>query len=188
MSLIVRDPLIVPMTVGANFTEILQLFPARRGELQVLVWMKPAVAEILDTLSEPAPLLVRVTVLAALVVPMALFPKLKLVGLTAPTATGVGVAVGVAVRVAVGVAVPVAVAVIVAVAVAVGVAVAVRVAVAVLVAVAVGVAVPVAVLVAVLVAVGVPVAVAVAVGVAVLVAVGVGEGAPPAPNAMTLAE
>jgi hypothetical protein len=76
--------------------------------------------------------------------------------------------------------------------VAVGVAVATTVAVAVDVAVAVAVDVKVAVAVglgvAVVVAVAVRLAEVVAVGVAVLVAVGVGEGAPPVPNAMTLAE
>jgi len=198
LSLISRVPVIAPTTVGANFTEIVQLFPVKSADVQVLVWVNPAVVEMLATLSEADPLLLRVTVLTALAVPTARFPKLKLVGLTEPTATGVGVAVGVAVCVAVVVAVPVAVAVDVAVLVAVAVAVlvavrvVVAVAVVVLVAVVVGVAVLVAVAVAELVAapvgVDVRVAVAVAVGVGVIVPVGVGEGAPRVLNAITLAE
>jgi len=95
LSLIVREPVIVPVMVGANLTEIPQLLPGRRGEVQVLVWMKPVEVEMLDTLSEAAPLSVRLTVLAVLLVPTVRFPKLKLVGLTTPTATGVGLAVGV---------------------------------------------------------------------------------------------
>lgn len=97
MSLIVTEPVIVPIVVGANFTEILQLLPGKRGEVQVLVRMKPAVVETLETLSEAAPLSVSLTVLAALLVPTVRFPKLKLVGLTVPIATGVAVAVGVTV-------------------------------------------------------------------------------------------
>jgi hypothetical protein len=93
----VREPLIVPIIVGANFTEIRQLLPGKRGKVQVLVWMNPVVAEMLDTLSEAAPLSLRTRVLAALLVSTVRFPKLKLVGLTAPMATGVGVEVGVVV-------------------------------------------------------------------------------------------
>jgi len=77
--------------------------------VQVLVWVNPAVVEMLDTLSEAVPTLVRAIVLAALVVPTIRFPKLRVVRPTMPIAEGVGVAVGVAVCVAVGVAVAVAV-------------------------------------------------------------------------------
>jgi hypothetical protein len=100
----------------------------------------------------------------------------------------VGVAVGVPVATKVAVAVDVAVWVAVAVAVDVIAAVAVAVFVPVAVGVAVLVGVRVEELVGVVVTVGVRVAEAVAVGVAVLVAVGVGEGVPPVPNAITLAE
>src|ERR1035437_5694570 len=212
LSLTFRVPVMTPVTDGANLTAILHLFPGKRGEVQVLVWVNPAVVEMLARLSEAVPLFFRVTAFAALLVPTVRLPKLKLVGLTVPIGTCVGVAVGVAVRVAdaVGVAVPVGVAVAVLVAVAVGVAVLVAVAVDVPVAVAVGVAVRVAdavgvavpagvavallaavavgVAVLVAVAVDVPVAVAVAVVAAVAVAVGVGEGPPLPPNAITLAE
>jgi hypothetical protein len=37
LSLIVREPVIVPIVVGANFTEILQLLPGKSGDVQVLV-------------------------------------------------------------------------------------------------------------------------------------------------------
>lgn len=188
--MIVSDLLIAPTTVGANFTEIMQLAPGKSTVMQVLVWMNSALVEMLATLSEAVPLFFTVTVLAGLSVRMVRFPKRKLVGLTEPTAIVVGVALGVAERVAVlvavGVTVFVAVAVAVLVEVAVGVAVAVTVGVRV--ADAVGVAVLVAVAVAVPVGVAVGIDVAVAVGVAVLVALGVGEGNPTEPNAITLAE
>jgi hypothetical protein len=186
LSLSFKVPVIAPTTVGANFTAMLQLLPGNSGEVQVLVWVKPRVVEMLDTLSEAAPPLLRVTVLAALVVSTVRLPKLKLVGLTVPTADWVGVAVGVAVGVRLGVAVVVFVAVAVLVAVTLGEGVIVGVAVAVLVVLAVGVAVLVAVavevalLVAVTVGDGVTVGVVVAVfvvlavGVAVFVAVAVG--------------
>src|SRR4029077_15387864 len=93
--------------------------------------MKLARTLILLTLSEAFPLLLSVTVLAALVVPTGCFLKPRLVGVTEPIAIGVGLAVGVGVDVRVAVAVALAVAV----------AVGVRVGVAVLVAVEVGVAV-----------------------------------------------
>jgi len=141
---------------------MLQLFPGRTGAEHAFVWVKPALALMLLTLNEAFPVLLSVTVLAALIVPTGCFLKLRLVGVTEPTAIGVGVTVGVRVDVGVagGVAVPVAVAVALAVAVAVGVAVRVMVAVALGVAVAVG----------------------------VVVGVAVGGGDPLAPNAITDAE
>jgi hypothetical protein len=170
----------VPTTVGLNFTEILQCFKCITGEVQALVAENPAVMEMLETLSATVPLLIRLTVLAAAVVPTACPAQLKLAGSTLAIAAGVavGVAVAVAVLVAVAVAVIVAVAVAVLVAVAVGVLMAgvgvrVPVAVAVLVAVAVAVVVLVAVAVLVTVAVGVGVLVAVAVAVREAVAVAV---------------
>jgi hypothetical protein len=162
----VSPPVIKPLADGLNLTCMLQLLPGRRGAVQVFVWMKFALVLMLLTLSEALPLLLSVTVLAALVVPTDCFLKLRVVGVTEPIAIGVGFAVGVGVDVRV--AVPVAVAVELAVAVAVG--------------VRVGVAVPVAV------AVGVGVARADAVAVGVGVAVAVGGGGPLAPNAITEAE
>ena len=67
-----------PLADGAKLTEILQFFFGRTGAAQVLVWVKPAVVKMLVTLSEALPVLVRVTVFAALVVPTGCFPKLKL--------------------------------------------------------------------------------------------------------------
>ena len=37
LSLICSDPVMVPTIVGANFTEMLQLFPGGSAEVQVLV-------------------------------------------------------------------------------------------------------------------------------------------------------
>jgi hypothetical protein len=86
LSLIFKDPVMMPTTVGANFTEIVQLLPVKIGEVQVLVSVNPAVVVMLDTASGAIPLLLSVTVLAALLVPTVRFPKLKLVGLTVPIA------------------------------------------------------------------------------------------------------
>jgi hypothetical protein len=188
LSLTVKLPVTCPFTDGAKLTDILQLPPGASGAPQVFVCLKPAVVEIPATVRLALPVLLSVTVFAPLVVPTRCLPKLRLVGDTEPTATGVAVGVGVAVRVevAVGVAVAVLVAVAAGVDVAVAVAVEVAVGVAVDVAVAVLVGVEVAVAVAMTVAVGVGVGVAVLIG--VLVGVGLGEGGLPAPNAITLAE
>jgi hypothetical protein len=141
--LIFSEPVITPLADGLNLTCMLQLLPGRIGAEHVFVWVKPALAATLFILSVAFPVLLSVTVLAALVVPTSCFLKLRLVGLTEPIAIGVGFAVGV------GVDVRVAVLVAVAVALAVAVAVGVRVGVAVPVVVAVGVAVALAVAVAV---------------------------------------
>jgi len=136
---------------------MVQLLPAARVALQLLVWAKSPVVVMLAILSLAFPVLDRVTDFAELVVPTAWNPKFRLV--TESDATGVAVGVGVCI----GVGVAVAVEVLVAVAVAVGVAVAVAVTVGVDVAVGVAVAVAVAVLVAVAVALLVDIAVAVGV-------------------------
>jgi hypothetical protein len=104
---------------------MLQLLPGRIGAEHVFVWVKPALAATLFILSVAFPVLLSVTVLAALVVPTSCFLKLRLVGLTEPIAIGVGFAVGVGVDVRVAVAVAVALAIAVAVGVRVGVGVAV---------------------------------------------------------------
>ena len=85
--MIVSDPAIVPMAVGANFTEIAQLPLCEIGEVQLLVCLNPAVVVMLETLRVPLPLLLSVTVLAELVVPTVRFPKLRVVGLTVATGT-----------------------------------------------------------------------------------------------------
>ncbi len=69
-----------PIAVGLNFTEILQCFEGITGEVQVLVSRNPAVVEMLETLSAPVPLLSRLTVFAAALLPTACFPQLKLAG------------------------------------------------------------------------------------------------------------
>jgi len=58
-----------PLTDGANLTAMLQLFPGKRGEVQALVCVNPALVDMLDTLSDAVPLLLRVTVFAELLVP-----------------------------------------------------------------------------------------------------------------------
>lgn len=69
-----------PTAVGLNFTEILQCFKGITGKVQVLVSRNPAVMEILETLTAPVPSLIRLTVFAAVLVPTACFPQLKLAG------------------------------------------------------------------------------------------------------------
>lgn len=105
LSLIVREPVTEPFTVGLKLTEIAQLFPGGTDPPHVLVWVKPAVVVIPVMLSVALPELLSVTLLLELLVPTACLPKLRLVGLT--DAIGVGVAVGVAVAVGAGVGVAV---------------------------------------------------------------------------------
>jgi hypothetical protein len=102
LSLIVRVPATVPVAKGLNLTLILQFAPAFRVE-HVVASVKPAVILTLDTVSNALPLFVRVTVFAVLVVPTFWLPKLRVLGVADPIATGVAVAVGVAVVVAVDV-------------------------------------------------------------------------------------
>ena len=84
MSVMVRAPLKLPALAGVNVTLIVQLAPAATLVPQVLVWAKsPALVPLrvmLVMLRVALPLLVRVTELAALVVPTAWLPKLRLVG------------------------------------------------------------------------------------------------------------
>jgi hypothetical protein len=70
LSVTLTDPVLVPLAVGLNTTLILQLASAARLVPQVVVeTAKSPVAEIEMPVSELAVLLVRVSVLAALVVP-----------------------------------------------------------------------------------------------------------------------
>jgi hypothetical protein len=173
LSLTVSRPVRVPVAVGLNVTDILQVAFGASVAPQLLVWtkspeiVKPSIASV------AVPVFFKFTDFAPLVVPTFCPAKFRLVGERFATGVGVGVAVGVAVRVVVAVGVATAVAVGVAVGVAVLVGVGVRVGVGVSVAVAVAVAVGVGVWVAVAVTVGVLVAVAVGVGVSVAVAVAV---------------
>ena len=83
--------------------------PANTELPQSLVWAKSPPAEMLVMFSVALPVLVKVTVFAALVVPTVCFAKVRLVGERLTAGAGVGVAVGVGVCVAVGVAVGVSV-------------------------------------------------------------------------------
>jgi hypothetical protein len=80
---ILKAPLRAPVAVGLNFTLMLQLAPAANELPQVCVCRKspalvPVIAmEVIDRAN--VPMLVRVTVLAALVVPTVTEPKLRLV-------------------------------------------------------------------------------------------------------------
>jgi hypothetical protein len=102
LSLIAIDALIAPLTLGANLTEIEQLFPAATDPLHVLVWVKAVLIVIPARLSVALPVLLSVTVLAELLVPTACLPKARLDGLTEPTGAGVGVDWSVGVGLGVG--------------------------------------------------------------------------------------
>jgi hypothetical protein len=102
LSFMVKVPAMVPFASGLNLTLILQLAPGCSVE-HVVALVKPAVIWILDTTSGALPVFDSVTALAALVVPTLWFPKLRLLGLAEPIATGVAVAVGVEVAVDVAV-------------------------------------------------------------------------------------
>jgi hypothetical protein len=64
-----RVPVRVPTAVGLKVTEMVQLAPALTEVPQVLVWEKSPLAVMLEMVSEALPVLVRVTVCAALLVP-----------------------------------------------------------------------------------------------------------------------
>ena len=102
LSLIVRVPAMLPAAVGLNLTLILQVAPGFSEE-HVVARVKLVVIVMLDTVSVAVPVFDRVTAFAVLVVPTFCLPKLRVLGLTVPIATGVAVAVGVAVTVAVAV-------------------------------------------------------------------------------------
>ncbi len=74
------DPEIVFMAVGLNVTLIVQLAPAATLVPHVLVSLNWLLAAILEIVKSPAPLLVRVTVLALLVVKTTWVEKVRLVG------------------------------------------------------------------------------------------------------------
>ena len=84
LSVMVRLAVRLPVAVGAKVTLIAQLAPAATELPQVVVSAKspllaPVIA-ILVTLNDTAPVLVNVTMRAALVVPTPWLPKLTLVG------------------------------------------------------------------------------------------------------------
>ena len=88
LSVRVRLPMRVPPAVGANVTDMVQLAPAATLDPQVLDSAKSPVEAIDVTLSAAAPLLVSVTVCAALVVPVFCAAKVRLVGENAAAGAG----------------------------------------------------------------------------------------------------
>jgi hypothetical protein len=69
LSLIVNKPVLGPATVGLKLTLITQLAFVASDAPQLFVWEKSPVTATLPIVKPPGPLLVRVSVLAALVVP-----------------------------------------------------------------------------------------------------------------------
>ena len=80
MSLTVRVPFRVPVTVGVKVTLIVQLELAANVAGQLLIWAKSPVAWMLVMFNAALPLLVRVTLCAALEVPTGWLGKNKVVG------------------------------------------------------------------------------------------------------------
>ena len=80
-SLMVSIPVAVPIVLGVKETLMVQKAPTARL-VQLLVWLKGAAVDTLDTFIGPVPVLVSVTLLAALVVPTICDEKPRLVGET----------------------------------------------------------------------------------------------------------
>jgi hypothetical protein len=80
LSVIVTLPLRVPPTVGVKVTEIVHVPAAAIEAPQVLLWLKSPLAAMLLIVSAADPVLVSVTVWAALLVFTNWLPKLRLVG------------------------------------------------------------------------------------------------------------
>ena len=69
LSVIVSEPVRVPVAVGAKVTLIVQLPPAATEPPQLLVWAKSPDVTMPLTVRVAVPVLLRVTVCGALVVP-----------------------------------------------------------------------------------------------------------------------
>ena len=80
LSIATKVPRLVPTAVGVNITETVQLARAARLEPQVFVWAKSPEVAIELIVSAAVPVLVSVTVWAALVVPSVCEAKVRLVG------------------------------------------------------------------------------------------------------------
>src|SRR5258706_741467 len=80
LSVTVTVPAMVPVTVGAKLTVIVELLPALRLEPQVLVSMYTLFTAMLVIVSVVVPVLVMVTFIPALVVLMICCGKVRLVG------------------------------------------------------------------------------------------------------------
>ena len=70
----------LPEAMGLNVTAMVQLAPPATLDPQVLAWAKLVLATMLVIVSVALPVLVRVTVCAALVVPTLTLLKVKLAG------------------------------------------------------------------------------------------------------------
>lgn len=90
LSEMLRLPLRVPVAVGVKNTLTVQFAPAATLVPQLFVCVKSPLAVILEIVSAPLPLLVKVTVCAALVVPMDWLPNVTVVELTEMPAVKTG--------------------------------------------------------------------------------------------------
>jgi len=83
----VRVPVIVPVTVGANATDTVQVLPAETDRVQPFVSLNAAFVTVTDdTVSDVVPVLDTVTVCVALVVPTAWDANVSVPGVTVVTA------------------------------------------------------------------------------------------------------
>jgi len=89
LSLTLTDAVLAPLAVGLKLTEMVQLAPAATAVPQLFVWLKsPGLVPLIlmdEIESDVAPLLVSLTVFAAVFVPTLTEPKLKDVGLSCTT-------------------------------------------------------------------------------------------------------
>lgn len=93
LSVTVNVPLRAPEAVGAKLTLIVQLPPTAKEEPQLFVWVKSPLVAILVMESAAVPLLDKVTVCAALLVPTLWLAKLRLTGVRLATGAAVTVSV-----------------------------------------------------------------------------------------------
>ena len=85
LSVTVREPEVVPVTVGVKVTLRAQARPGPTLEPQLLVWAKPGLTPMLEMVRAPVPVLDRSTVNAALVVFTCWEAKVRLEGVTPAT-------------------------------------------------------------------------------------------------------
>jgi hypothetical protein len=76
----VTVPVLVPLCVGVNVTEMVQLLPGETGVGQLLVCAKSPLAVMLATGNGAAPLFVNLTFCGGLVLPTCCDPKTRLAG------------------------------------------------------------------------------------------------------------
>jgi hypothetical protein len=80
LSVIVNEPVLLPVAVGVKVTLMVQLAPAGKDAPQVLISPKSPVARMFVIIKGAVPVLLNVTACAALVVPKASLGKVRLVG------------------------------------------------------------------------------------------------------------